>query len=266
MVAAVQPGISRATIPRWAAPFLYPARYKSAAGGRGAGRTHTFSELCVLRMDGKLPAYEPGPVTIAAARQFQNSISESCKRAMEFYIRKLGLSDHFAVHNYSIDNKVTGSHCFFPGFNRNPQSLMSAEGVDILWIEQSETVEQETMKGHVEADERVDALHHEADSDTEEGMEFRVKGFSPRALRQDFTIEALLSRLWKARRTMAVANSDASSLLGGWSFRKDNSSSAQRTERLFLCVGQGNQPKSNLSKGAHCATKRHYSDHLCRIS
>ena len=41
-------------------------------------------------------------------------------------------------------------------------------------------------------------------------------------LRQDFTIEALLSRLWKARRTMAVANSDASSLLGGWSFRKDN--------------------------------------------
>ena len=48
------------------------------------------------------------------------------------------------------------------------------------------------------------------------------RGFSPRALRQDFTIEALLSRLWKARRTMAVANSDASSLLGGWSFRRDN--------------------------------------------
>ena len=48
----------------------------------------------------------------------------------------------------------------------------------------------ETMKGHVEAGERVEALHHEADSDTEEGMEFRVKGFSPRALRQDFTIEA----------------------------------------------------------------------------
>ena len=80
----------------------------------------------------------------------------------------------------------------------------------------------ETMKGHVKADERVEALHHEADSDTEEGMEFRVKGFSPRALWQDFTIEALLSRLWKARRTMAVANSDASSLLGGWSFRRDN--------------------------------------------
>ena len=74
----------------------------------------------------------------------------------------------------------------------------------------------------MEADERVDALHHEAGSNTEEGAESRLKGFSPRALRQDFTIEALLARLWKARRTMAVANSDASSLLGGWSFRKDN--------------------------------------------
>ena len=61
-------------------------------------------------------------------------------------------------------------------------------------------------------------------SNTEEGMEFRSRGFSPRALRQDFTIEALLSRLWKARRTMAVANSDASSLLGGWSFRRNNHS------------------------------------------
>ena len=49
-----------------------------------------------------------------------------------------------------------------------------------------------------------------------------VLNLVPRALRQDFTIEALLSRLWKARRTMAVANSDASSILGGWSFRKDN--------------------------------------------
>ena len=135
-----QPGIGRATIPRWSQPWLYPARYKSAAGGRGAGRTHTFSELCVLRMDGKLPAYDPGPVTIAAARQFQNSISESCKKAMEFYIKKLGLSDRFVVRNYAIDNKLTGSHCFFPGFNRNPQSLMSAEGVDILWVEQAETL------------------------------------------------------------------------------------------------------------------------------
>ena len=102
----------------------------------------------------------------------------------------------------------------------HPSGLYFVVGSESGWRKSASF--RETMQGHVEADERVEALHHEADSNTEEGMEFRVKGFSPRALRQDFTIEALLSRLWKARRTMAVANSDASSLLGGWSFRKDN--------------------------------------------
>ena len=102
----------------------------------------------------------------------------------------------------------------------HPSGLYFVVGSESGWRKSASF--RETMKGHVEADERVEALHHEADSDTEESMEFRVKGFSPRALRQDFTIEALLSRLWKARRTMAVANSDASSLLGGWSFRRDN--------------------------------------------
>ena len=102
----------------------------------------------------------------------------------------------------------------------HPSGLYFVVGSESGWRKSASF--RETMQGHVEADERVDALHHEADSDTEEGIESRVKGFSPRALRQDFTIEALLSRLWKARRTMAVANSDASSLLGGWSFRRDN--------------------------------------------
>ena len=125
----------------------------------------------------------------------------------------------------------------------------------------------ETMHGHVEADERVEALHREADGNTEEGMEFRAKDFSPRALRQDFTIEALLSRLWKARRTMAVANSDASSLLGGWSFRKDNLS---RSLSHFVNVWDGdlvnNQElhtrESKVNQGHQSTLGRLIGDHF----
>ena len=102
----------------------------------------------------------------------------------------------------------------------HPSGLYFVVGSESGWRKSASF--RETMQGHVEADERVDALFREGDSTTEDGAEFKAKGFSPRALRQDFTIEALLSRLWKARRTMAVANSDASSLLGGWSFRRDN--------------------------------------------
>ena len=138
-----QSGINRATIPRWAEPFLGPARYKSAAGGRGAARTHTFAQFVVMRMAGVLPAYPPRPVRVAMARQFQVNIKESCKAAVEAYIHKFGFSDEFKIGRYEIDNKKTGSHAFFPGFNRSPRSLMSTEGVDILWIEQAETLQDE---------------------------------------------------------------------------------------------------------------------------
>ena len=100
----------------------------------------------------------------------------------------------------------------------HPAGLYFVVGSESGWRKSSAF--REAMQGHVEADERADALYHE--TTTEDGTEPKSKGFSPRALRQDFTIEALLTRLWKARRTIGVANSDASSLLGGWSFRKDN--------------------------------------------
>ena len=53
----------------------------------------------------------------------------------------------------------------------------------------------------MEADERANALFHQDHDTGEDAGGSRSKGFSPRALRQDFTIEALLTRLWKARRT-----------------------------------------------------------------
>ena len=102
----------------------------------------------------------------------------------------------------------------------HPVGLYFVVGSESGWRKSSAF--REAMQGHVEADERADALFHEVHSQSEEASESRNKGFSPRALRQDFTVEALLTRLWKARRTIGVANSDASSLLGGWSFRKDN--------------------------------------------
>ena len=35
---------------------------------------------------------------------------------------------------------------FFPGFDRNPESLMGIEGVNVLWVEQAETVGSEMEK------------------------------------------------------------------------------------------------------------------------
>ena len=73
----------------------------------------------------------------------------------------------------------------------HPSGLYLVVGSESGWRKSS--AYRETMQGHVEADERVDALYSEDDGTTEDGVESKPRGFSPRALRQDFTIEALLS-------------------------------------------------------------------------
>ena len=132
----------RAEIPRWALPILAPATRKSARGGRGSSKTHSFSQLAVLRMASLLGAYgyPDGPVRIASFRQFKISIEESVKQTIQRYIGAYGLADEFDVQKYSIDH-ANGSHIFFPGFDRNTSSFMGAEDVDVLWVEQAETLE-----------------------------------------------------------------------------------------------------------------------------
>lgn len=141
-----RPGARHAVFPPWSVPFLKPARYKSARGGRGSSKTHTLAQIAVLRMAGLLPDYPRGPVRIASARQFQVSINESVKQVVEHYIRVLGLADEFSVLNYEINNLRTGAHMWFPGFNRHPESLLGTEGMDVLWIEQAETIADEMEK------------------------------------------------------------------------------------------------------------------------
>ena len=141
-----KPGPLRAVLPPYAGPLLVPARYKSLRGGRGSSKTHTFAQIAVLRMAGLLPAYPSGPVRFASARQFQINISESVKQVVEAYIYTYGLDDEFELQEYEINNARTGSHMWFPGFNRHPESLMGTEGMDVLWIEQAETIGGEMEK------------------------------------------------------------------------------------------------------------------------
>ncbi len=102
MTMTIQPGRLQATIPRWAKPFLKPARYKSARGGRGSSKSHTLAQIAVLRMAGLLPAYQPGPVRIACARETKEAIPESVKVALEHYIRVLGLKSEFTCRKLTI--------------------------------------------------------------------------------------------------------------------------------------------------------------------
>ena len=197
-------------IAEWQRRFLVDAL---GSGIREAG-------LSVARKNGKsgliaalLLAYLVGPLnTPPRLKKYIDATRIVAGASMPTSAACIGAAFNLlAAEDIDVQSRANASH---------PSGLYFVVGSESGWRKSASF--RETMQGHMEADERVEALDHEADSNTEEGTEFRSRGFSPRALRQDFTIEALLSRLWKARRTMAVANSDASSLLGGWSFRRDN--------------------------------------------
>ena len=108
-------GGRRPAVPRWFVPFIYPALWKSAAGGRGAGKSHQFAELTVLRMACKLPWYPQVPVRIASARETQVAIKQSVKVVIDQKIRDFGLADEFDSFEFHINNARTGSHMWFPG-------------------------------------------------------------------------------------------------------------------------------------------------------
>ena len=61
---------------------------------------------------------------------------------IEHYIETLGLSAEFEVQRFAINHR-NGSHMWFPGFDRNSGSLVGTEGMDVLWIEQAETLSTE---------------------------------------------------------------------------------------------------------------------------
>ena len=135
-----KPSARKPALPIKVKPIFSRARYKSLRGGRGSGKSHSLAQLSVLRMANLVPDYQDGgAVRICSARQFQKQISESVKTAIEYYIKMLGFSKEFIVTKYEI-NHVNGSHMWFPGFMRNPESLLSVEDVDVLWIEQAESI------------------------------------------------------------------------------------------------------------------------------
>lgn len=131
-----------AQLPAWSKPLLQPAPFKSARGGRGSSKSHTFAQLAVLRMAGLLPAYPREPVRIASARMIEGSITQSVKQTVESYIRAYGLEHEFDIRSQWINHR-NGSHMFFPGIERKIESFLSIEGVDVLWIEQAEALTKE---------------------------------------------------------------------------------------------------------------------------
>lgn len=121
------------------APLLQPARYKGAHGGRGSGKSHFFAGLLVERC-----ALEPG-LRAACVREVQKSLKNSVKLLVEDKIREYALAG-FEILESEIRTPGGGIIVFQGMQNHTADSIKSLEGFDICWVEEAQSLSQNSLK------------------------------------------------------------------------------------------------------------------------
>lgn len=109
-----------------------PSRYKNFHGGRGSGKSMNVARALVLK------TYEKR-LRVLCCREIQNTIRDSVHKLIADQIEIMGLSPWFEVTQTSIKG-INGSEFIFKGLRFDTQGIKSTEGIDICWIEEAQTV------------------------------------------------------------------------------------------------------------------------------
>ena len=125
------------SIPGAFAPLMESdKRYRIAVGGRGSGKSMTVATMCVLEaMQGK---------KVLCCREFQNSIAESVHSLVASLIEQLGVSG-FTITRDRISHS-SGGEFIFRGLSRNIESVKSLFGVNVVWVEEAQTISEESLR------------------------------------------------------------------------------------------------------------------------
>jgi phage terminase large subunit len=119
--------------------FLFrPKRYKIAFGGRGGYKTECFARaLLFLGAQKKL--------NILCAREIQKSIKDSVHSTMKRLVKEMNMSHLYEVLTSEIRGS-NGTKIFYSGLFGNVESIKSADQIDIVWIEEAETVSEDSWE------------------------------------------------------------------------------------------------------------------------
>jgi len=108
-------------------------RYKVAYGGRGSGKSWGFARALIAKAMKE-------PLRILCAREVQRSIKQSVHQLLSDQIQAMEFGEYFDVVESEI-RCVSGSKFHFTGLaNNTVESIKSYEGVDIVWVEEAQTV------------------------------------------------------------------------------------------------------------------------------
>jgi len=113
-------------------------RYKVAYGGRGSGKSYAFADACLIKaMNSK--------TRILCARQLQTSIRDSVHKLLCDRIFALKMESWFEITREAI-RCTNGSEFIFKGIQNNVMEIKSMEGVDICWVEEAQSVSDESWE------------------------------------------------------------------------------------------------------------------------
>lgn len=120
--------------------FLFgPRRYKVARGGRGSGKSWGFARALLVQGAEK-------PLRILCTREVQKSIAQSVHRLLSDQVEALGLGEFYEVLKTEIRGK-NGTTFYFAGLSDlTADSIKSFEGVDIVWVEEGQTITARSWK------------------------------------------------------------------------------------------------------------------------
>ncbi|CAK7192260.1 hypothetical protein COMNV_00451 [Commensalibacter sp. Nvir] len=120
------------------APIITKAtRYKVLYGGRGSGKSTTVAFFLIQYA-------RRAKFNILCGREIQKSIKDSVYQLLKSIIEKEGLTAEFEFQNNYIFHKRTRSQFMFRGLKSNITAIQSLEGVNILWIEEAQSVSKES--------------------------------------------------------------------------------------------------------------------------
>mgnify|MGYP003645059390 CR=1 FL=1 len=114
---------SEVNLPKCFYELFEDYRYKIYWGGRGSGKSWAFATALLM----------------LGAREIQRSIRDSVHNLLADRIKALGFENFYTVQQNQITG-VNGTQFLFAGLYANPESLKSMESLDIVWIEEANTV------------------------------------------------------------------------------------------------------------------------------
>ncbi len=113
-------------------------RYLLLEGGRGSAKTHSVARFLLYLGD----LYK---LRIVCGREFQNSIEESVYTVLKDIIEEYNLN--YEVTAKKIIHRTTGTTFTFKGFrDQSRVNIKGLEGVDILWIDEAQSVTKTTLE------------------------------------------------------------------------------------------------------------------------